>query len=92
VSLSPKTVDYLLSIRFGESDVRQMSELAERSEAGILTDGERVEFDGYLHVGNLLAVMPSKARRVCASILLESGIVGAGLAAGTKALQILPNA
>jgi hypothetical protein len=63
VSLSPKTVDYLLSIRFGESDVRQMSELAERSEAGIWTDEERAEFDGYLHVGNLMAVMQSKARR-----------------------------
>jgi hypothetical protein len=34
----------------------------ERSEAGTLTAEEEKEFDGYLHVGNLLAVMQSKAR------------------------------
>jgi hypothetical protein len=39
-----------------------MLQLAERSEAGSLTAEERTEFDGYLHVGNLLAVMRSKAR------------------------------
>jgi hypothetical protein len=27
-----------------------------------LTADEEIEFDGYLHVGNLLAVMKSKAR------------------------------
>ncbi len=32
--------------------------------AEYLTDEERAEFDSYLHVGNLLAVMQSKARRV----------------------------
>ena len=39
-----------------------MEQLAELSEAGTLTDEERAEFDSYLHVGNLLAVMQSKAR------------------------------
>jgi hypothetical protein len=39
-----------------------MQELAERSEAGTLTAEDHSEFDGYLHVGNLLAVMQSKAR------------------------------
>ena len=39
-----------------------MLQLADRSEAGTLTAEERAEFDGYLHVGNLLAVMRSKAR------------------------------
>lgn len=39
-----------------------MLQLAERSEAGALTAKEQVEFDGYLHVGNLLAVMQSRAR------------------------------
>jgi hypothetical protein len=39
-----------------------MMQLAELSEAGTLTPEEQVEFDGYLHVGNLLAVMQSRAR------------------------------
>ena len=61
-ALSPEAAEYLLSIEFGESDRLRMEQLAERSEAGTLTGEERAEFEGYLHVGNLLAVMQSKAR------------------------------
>ena len=60
--LSPEAAEYLLSIRFADSDVDRMRQLAERSEAGVLTGDERAEFDSYLHVGNLLAVIQSKAR------------------------------
>lgn len=60
--LSPAAAEYLLSIRFADSDVDRMRRLAERSETGELTDEERAEFDSYLHVGNLLAVIQSKAR------------------------------
>jgi hypothetical protein len=60
--LSPEVAEYLLSIGFGEVDRERMEQLAELSEAGTLTDEERAEFDSYLHVGNLLAVMQSKAR------------------------------
>ncbi len=60
--LSPEVAEYLLSIAFGESDRERMRQLAERSGAGTLTAEEQAELDGYLHVGNLLAVMQSKAR------------------------------
>lgn len=60
--LSPEAAEYLLSIRFGNSDLHRMSQLAERSEAGELTEEELAEFDSYLHIGNLLAVIQSKAR------------------------------
>jgi hypothetical protein len=39
-----------------------MLELAGRSEAGTLTRDERTEFDSYLHVGNFLAIIQSRAR------------------------------
>jgi hypothetical protein len=61
-ALSPAAAEYLLSIGFGESDCQQMQRLAERSEAGMLTAEEQTELDSYLHVGNLLAVLQSKAR------------------------------
>lgn len=61
-ALSPEVAKYLLSIGLGESDRQQMRHLAERSESGTLTDEEQMEFDSYLHVGNLLAVLQSKAR------------------------------
>ena len=53
--------------RFADRRVRlalaqTVLEGAERSEAGTLTDDEQTEFDSYLHVGNLLAVLQSKAR------------------------------
>ena len=55
--------EYLLSIRFGERDTGRMNELSELARQGKLTIGEQAELDSYIHVGNLLAVMQSKARR-----------------------------
>ena len=60
--LSSEAAEFLLAIDFGEHDRQRMEELADRSQAGTLTAEEQTEFDGYLHVGNLLAVMQSKAR------------------------------
>ena len=61
--LTLEAAEYLLSIEFPEGDRERMQRLAERSEAGTLTAEEQAEFDGFLHVGNLLAVMQSRARR-----------------------------
>ena len=60
--LTPEAAEFLQAIAFEESDQQRMIQLAERSEAGTLTAEEQIEFDGYLHVGNLLAVIQSKAR------------------------------
>jgi hypothetical protein len=60
--LSSDAAEFLLSIDFEEDDRQRMANLAERSEAGTLTAEEQAEFDSYLHIGNFLAVMQSKAR------------------------------
>ena len=60
--LSSEAAEFLLAIDFDERDRQRMEELADRSQAGTLSAEEQTEFDGYLHVGNLLAVMQSKAR------------------------------
>jgi hypothetical protein len=60
--LPSEAAEFLLSIDFEEGDRQRMLHLAERSETGALTAEEQAEFDGYLHIGNLLAVMQSKAR------------------------------
>lgn len=60
--MTAEVARYLLGIEFGEEDRRRVHELAERSEAGALTPEEQAEFDSYLRVGNLLALMHSKAR------------------------------
>ncbi len=59
---SADAAEFLLSIDFEEDDKRRMLRLAERSEAGTLTNDEQAEFDSYLHIGNFLAIMQSKAR------------------------------
>jgi hypothetical protein len=66
--LTPETARYLLGLGFGESDRARMQELADRSQAGTLTEEEAAEFDHYLYIGNLLAVMQSKARLALAQI------------------------
>lgn len=61
--LSRGVAEYLLSFRFDDGDIARMDELAELGREGKLTNVELAELDSYLHVGNLLAVMQSKARR-----------------------------
>ena len=61
-SAPPAAAEDLLSISFAEHDRVRVQQLAERSESGALTAEEQEEFDSYLNIGNLLAVMQSKAR------------------------------
>ena len=64
--LTPEAASYLLAIRFNEKDQARVRELADRSQEGTLSVDDAREFDSYLHIGNLLAVMQSKARLVIA--------------------------
>lgn len=63
-ALTRDAAEYLLGFGFTERDERRMQDLAEKSQAGTLSEHEQREFDSYLHIGNLLAVMQSKARLV----------------------------
>ncbi len=53
---------YLLSFNFEPGDIERMNFLGERAREGTLSPEEAGEIDSYLHVGNLLTVMQSKAR------------------------------
>jgi hypothetical protein len=64
---TPEAARYLLRFRFTATDQSRMQDLADRSQEGILTEDEGREFDSYLNIGNLLAVMHSKARLVLES-------------------------
>jgi hypothetical protein len=61
--LSRDAANYLLSLRFDDSDISRMNDLSESARAGTLAAVEAAELDSYIHVSNLLAVMQSKARR-----------------------------
>jgi hypothetical protein len=61
--LSRDAANYLLSLRFDDSDVSRMNELSEMARLGALATTEAAELDSYIHVSNLLAVIRSKARQ-----------------------------
>jgi hypothetical protein len=62
--LTPEAARYLLALHFSEGDQARLQVLADRSQEGMLSDVETKEFDSYLHIANLLAVMQSKARLI----------------------------
>jgi hypothetical protein len=61
--LSPDAARSILALDFTPSDRQRMNALAAKARAGTLTAEENEELDNYLRVGDLLAIMQSKARR-----------------------------
>lgn len=61
--LPPEVARYILSIQFTPGDLDRINELSEKAQNGDLTDQEQIEMESYLHVGNLISIMQSKARR-----------------------------
>lgn len=61
--LSPDAARSLLALDFASADRERMNSLAARAREGTLTNDEDEELENYLLVGDLLAIMQSKARR-----------------------------
>ena len=62
--ITPEIARYLLSMQLPLKDRERVDELSAKARAGSLTEAETNELGSYLHVGSLLAVMQSKARRL----------------------------
>jgi hypothetical protein len=60
--LTPEAAAFLLKLDFRESDHARLHELAGKAQDGSLTPDERAEYQDYVRVGHLLALMQSKAR------------------------------
>jgi hypothetical protein len=52
----------VLQLQFPESDQARMSELAAKSNEGVLTPAEAGEYDGYIAAADVLSIWKSKAR------------------------------
>ena len=61
--LTPETARYFLSMKLPASDEERVNDLSAKARTGSLTEVELQELDSYLHIGFLLGVMQSKARR-----------------------------
>jgi hypothetical protein len=60
---------YLLALDFDQADRERMHALAAMAREGVLSPDEASETDSYRHVGHLVALLQSKARRS-----LQSGL------------------
>lgn len=61
--VTPEGARYLLSMQFPGADGERVDDLSAKARAGSFTDAERAELDSYLHIGSLLGLMQSRARR-----------------------------
>jgi hypothetical protein len=62
-NLSQLVAQKILDISFSKSDQERMEELAQRNQQGRLTAQDRDELSNYVKVGDLLAILHSKARQ-----------------------------
>ena len=63
-AITPDVAQYLLSMQLPQADQQRVNELSAKARAGSLSESETQELDSYLHIGRLLAVMQSRARRL----------------------------
>ena len=63
-AITPDVARYLLSMQLPPADEERVNELSAKARAGSLGESEAQELDSYLHIGRLLAVMQSRARRL----------------------------
>ena len=62
-ALSPTVARHVLKLQFSATDQNRMHELAAKNRAGELTTEEADELDNFVKVGDLLALLQSKARQ-----------------------------
>ena len=62
--LTPEAARYVLGLDFQEHDRERMELLSGKANEGALTAAEQIELGSYCHVGDLLALIRSKARLV----------------------------
>jgi hypothetical protein len=60
--LSATMARHLLRVRFDETDIARMNDLAERNQEGLLSPAEREELGNYVKVGHVIAILQSEAR------------------------------
>ncbi len=60
--LTPELARHVLKLRFAQQDQDRMHELARKNREERLTEAERDALDNYVKVGDLLAILQSKAR------------------------------
>lgn len=62
--LTRQLARHVLKLAFADEDLQRMHELAAKNREGTLSERERGILDNYVVVGDLIAILQSKARKV----------------------------
>jgi len=65
--LTPAVAKRVLKLGFSPEDEARMRYLSDRNRAGAISQTELAELDGFVKVGDLLAILHAQARRVVGS-------------------------
>jgi hypothetical protein len=60
--LNPESARALVELRADTASQARIAELAEKCNEGRLTPDEHREYETYVHVGNVIAILQAKAR------------------------------
>lgn len=63
-TLTPQVAKAIVALRADPEVQARMSQLAEKSNEGDLTPGEREEYETNIRFGNFIAIIQAKARRM----------------------------
>ena len=63
-TLTPTVARAILKLEFSADDQERMHELAQKAQEGALTTNEQFEIDNYERVGNMLAILKSRSRKL----------------------------
>ena len=62
--LSPEKAQLVLSLKFSPADHERMENLGDGANEGTLTNDERSEYEAYIQVADLLAILQARARLI----------------------------
>jgi hypothetical protein len=63
VALSVEAARAILRLDYDDADRKRMNELAAKNRGGGLTAAEEEELDNFIHMGQILGILKSKARK-----------------------------
>jgi hypothetical protein len=63
-ALTPALARHILTLAFSDEDKARMHELAVKNQEGRISPAELDELDNYIKVGDLIAILQSKARQL----------------------------
>jgi hypothetical protein len=62
--LTRQLARHIVKLSFSREDLQRMHQLAIKNQEGTLSDAERQLLDNYVNVGDLIAILQSKARKL----------------------------